>query len=191
MIAAIAIEHLSESIEDNNIGIAYLFFKYNAQADHSTSGLLCALLKQLVKRESDVLDGVKDIYDDPIWNKGLRPHLKDIVKTLQFVCSKYDTVYIIVDALDECANRTAFIELIANLRQLQSQSDVRLLFTSRDIPDIQEEFRSDKELEIRASDEDVRSYTAGQVPKLPHCIRRDKDLQNTVCTKIVKAADGI
>jgi hypothetical protein len=65
------------------------------------------------------------------------------------------------------------------------------MVTSRFIPDIQQEFRSALKLEVRASDEDVRRYVAGQIPRLPKCIQRDDEMKSLVQGKIVKAVDGM
>ena len=49
MMAAIAVNHLCRTAGCDDIGVAYLFYNYKAQADQSASGLLAALLKQLVQ----------------------------------------------------------------------------------------------------------------------------------------------
>ena len=46
-------------------------------------------------------------------------------------------------------------------------------------------------LEVRASKEDVKRFVAGQIPRLPKCIRRDDELILTVQSKIVEAVDGM
>ncbi len=102
------------------------------------------------------------------------------------------TVYIVVDALDECADSNgARGRLIDKLCELQARLDVRLLFTSRDIPEIKQKFQSNPVLEVRASGEDVRRFVEGQIPRLPNCIQRDEELKHTVQNKIVEAVDGM
>ena len=68
---------------------------------------------------------------------------------------------------------------------------MRLLFTSRFISEITLKFYLDSTLEVRASEEDVKCFVAGQIPRLPGCIQRDKDLKLAVQNKIVEAADGM
>ena len=93
-------------------------------------------------------------------------------------------MYITVDALDECADQS---QLIDELLKLQSCTGVRLLFTSRFIADITQRFRSNVTLEVRASEEDVRLFLEGQMPRLPKCIQRDKELQRLIENKIIEA----
>ena len=46
-------------------------------------------------------------------------------------------------------------------------------------------------LEVRASEEDVRWYVAGQMPRLPNCIKCDDELKHTVQSKIIEAVDDM
>jgi hypothetical protein len=75
--------------------------------------------------------------------------------------------------------------------ELQARTDVRLMFTSRFIPEITQKFCSKPTLEVRASEEDVMRFVAGQMPRLPNRIRRDDELKRAVQDKIVEAVDGM
>jgi NACHT domain len=191
MIAAIAIDYLCEMARGDNIGVAYLFCSYKAQVDQSVSNLFTALLKQLVQCRPDIAAPVAQIYDKHS-KKRSRPSLDEILQALNSICSNYTTVYIIVDALDECADRDGTRgRLIDTLRDLQARLDVRLLFTSRPIPAIIQKFQSDAVLEVRAREEDVRRFIDGQIPRLPNCIQRDEELKRTIQNKIIEAVDGM
>ena len=187
MMAAIAIDYLCMTAECD--GVAYLFCNYKAQANQSLSSLLAALLKQLVQRRPDIAAPVMQVYNNCLKRKR-RPSLDEILQALQSVCSSYTTVSIVVDALDECVARDG-ARLIDNLHQLQPRIDVRLLFTSRFMPEITQKFSLNTTLEVRASREDVRRFTAGQIPRLPNCVQRDEELKQTVQNKIIEAVDGM
>jgi Cdc6-like AAA superfamily ATPase len=191
MMAAIAIDHLYSTTSGNDIGITFLFCSYKTQTDQSASSLFAALLKQLVQSRPDIVALVIQMYE--LYSKrGRRPPLDDILQTLHSVCSAYTTVYIVVDALDECADgdgdRSRLVDM---LRGLQARTGVRLLFTSRFIPEITQKFQSTPILEVRASEEDVRRFVAGQIPRLSSCIQRDDELRCAVQNKIVEAVDGM
>ena len=81
--------------------------------------------------------------------------------------------------------------LIDKLRELQAKTDVRLMCTSRSIPEIMQKFCSNPTLEVRANEEDVRRFIAGQMRGLPKFIQRDDALKRTVQDKIVEAVDGM
>ena len=190
MMAAIAIDHLGRTAQAD-VGLAYLFCDYKSQVDQSVCGLLSALLKQLVQSRPDIAAPVTRLYDHHSKRKS-RPSLDDMFEALLTICSNHARVHVVVDALDECADqdatRSRFIE---KLRELQARTNVRLLFTSRFIPEITEKFQSDPMLEVRASEEDVERFVAGQIPRLPSCIRRDDKLTRTVQSKIVEAVGGM
>jgi len=188
MTAAIAIDHLCKSAANNGIGIAFLFCNYKAQADQSAPSLLSALLKQLVQSRLDIAAPVTRIHDDHSKQKS-RPSVDEILQALQSVCSNYTTVYIVVDALDECADRDGDrSRLIDKLRELQARTDVRLLFTSRFISEITQKFQSDITLKVRANEEDVGRFVAGQMSRLP---KYDEQLKSIIQDKIIEAVDGM
>jgi hypothetical protein len=191
MMAAIAIDYLCRTAYCNNIGVAYLFCSYKAQALQSTSSLFAALLKQLVESRPDIAAPVTQIYDHYLKQRNM-PSLHEILRVLQSICSNYTTVYIMVDALDECADGDGERGcLIHKLRELQARIGVRLLFTSRFIPEITQNFQSNLMLEVRASEEDARRFVAGHISRLPNCIRRDDELRHIVENEIVQAVDGM
>ncbi|KAI9861609.1 MAG: hypothetical protein M1813_005219 [Trichoglossum hirsutum] len=191
MIAAIAIDHLRRMARCDNIGAAYLFCNYKSQVDQSAQSLLAALLKQLVQSRPDIAAPVTHIYDYHL-KQNSRPTLDDIFGALQSACSSYAAVHIVVDALDECADKDgARGRLIDKLRELQARTDVWLMCTSRSIPEIMQKFCSNPTLEVRASEEDVRGFVAGQMPCLPNCIRRDDELKRAIQDKIVESVDGM
>jgi hypothetical protein len=46
-------------------------------------------------------------------------------------------------------------------------------------------------LEVRASEEDVKRFIEGQIPRLPNCIKRDNELRRAVQSKISEAVNGM
>ena len=90
-----------------------------------------------------------------------RPSLDEIFSALQSVLTLYSTVYVIIDALDECPDKDGTrSQLLAKLRDLQRKTDLHLMTTSRLIPDIVQEFDGMPMLEVRASDADVQIVEA-------------------------------
>ena len=191
MMAAIALGHVYRMAEHDDIGIACLFCSYKTQPDQYAPSLLASILKQLVQTRADLAAPAMHVYQKHSM-RGTKPSLDDLMQALLAVCSSYPTVYVVVDALDECTNKDgARYQLIDKLRDLQSRSNVHLLFTSRDIPEIKQKFNLDPMLEVRASEEDVGRYIQGQIDRLPTCIALDQDLQRTVQNRIIKVVDGM
>jgi Cdc6-like AAA superfamily ATPase len=191
MMAAIATEHLYAIARSAHIGIAYVFCNYKTQTEQTADALLAALLKQLAHGRPHLAASVLRMHEEHAL-RNTRPSAEEIFRALESVCSGHTVVYFIVDALDECSDSDGTRgQLIDKLRDLQAKNNLRLLFTSRDIPGISQEFQSDSKLEVRASEEDVRQFVAGQIHRLPGCIQRDPELQSTLQNKIVEAVDGM
>ncbi|KAF2008719.1 hypothetical protein BU24DRAFT_359840 [Aaosphaeria arxii CBS 175.79] len=191
MIAAIAIDHLSKSAQNSSHGLAYVYCNYKSQEEQDAVSMLAAILKQLVQAHPSTLDPVERLHKQHA-NKGTRPSLDEICSALQDVIERYSTAYIVMDALDECRDsdgtRRTFL---TRLRALQARRDIRLMATSRFIPEIEDGFKEAIKLEIEASQEDVKRFVVGQIYRLPKCIQRSDELQGMVQTKIVKAVDGM
>ncbi|KAF1955604.1 hypothetical protein CC80DRAFT_549295 [Byssothecium circinans] len=191
MAAAVTIDYLSKSVQNSSHGVAYVYCNYKTQEQQDASSMLGAILKQLVQSRSSSVEPVERLHQRHA-NRGTKLSFDEILVALRDVIAHYPTVYIVVDALDECRDddgtRRRFL---ARLRDLQEESDVRLMVTSRLLPDILEEFEEAMRLEVQASEEDVKRFVAGQIYRLPNCIQRDPALQDLVQSKIAEAVDGI
>jgi Cdc6-like AAA superfamily ATPase len=189
MIAAIAIDHLLESVQTSSHGVAYVYCNYKAQEEQDTSSMLTAIMRQLVQGRLSAIEPIERLYQKHT-DRGTRPSLDEVYSALREVLTHYPYVHIVIDALDECqyGTRRQFLDKLQNL---QAAHDIRLMATSRFIPEIQDVFRDALRLEVKASDEDIKRFVSGQIYRLPRCIQRDASLQETVQTKIVAATDGM
>ena len=190
MIAAITINHLM-AIQSDSVGLAYIFCNYKAQVEQNITGLLAAILKQLVQGRSSITVLVSHLHKRHS-SRGTRPSLKEIFTALQSVVRSFSITYIVVDALDECSNQDGTrSRLLARLHDLQQEADLRLIVTSRFIPDIENQFRLMPALEIRASEADVKRFVHSQIYRLPKCVQRDCELQAFVEGEIVEVVNGM
>ena len=191
MIAAIMINHLLKAVQSSAVGVTYVYCNYKLQKEQNTSSLMAAILKQLVQARPSIIEPVDRLYKQHA-NRGTKPSADEIFGALLSILTKFSTVYVVIDALDECpdsnGNRRQFL---AQLQDLQAKTDLRLMVTSRYIPEIIAKFRGALMLEVRAHDEDVRRFVAGQIYRLPKCIQRDITLQEMVQNKVTEAVDGM
>jgi hypothetical protein len=189
MIAATAIDHVLNTMQKGLHGVAYVYCNYKAREEQGVSNLLAAILKQLVQGRLSTVVHVEQLHQKHA-NRGTKPSLDEICSALRDVLAHYPTVYLVIDALDECQEDTRRV-VLAKLRDLQTAQDVRLMATSRFIPDIEDAFREAPRLEVRASREDIKRFVDGQTDRLPSCIRRNTKLQKKVQEQITNAVDGM
>ncbi|OBT95161.1 hypothetical protein VE01_07603 [Pseudogymnoascus verrucosus] len=207
MVSAITVDHLRKvadralgdllavkmgnTLHSGLHGVAQIFCNYKTQSEQNTTTLLSAILKQLVQAKPSAAKAANTLYERH-YDQGTRPSLEEIFATLKTTMMSFWTVYVVIDALDECADRDGTrSQFLGRLRDLQQDFDVRLMFTSRANPDIMSQFKSSLTLEIRASPADVKRYVRGQIHRLPKCVQRDEKLQGDVEDKIGEAVDGM
>jgi Cdc6-like AAA superfamily ATPase len=167
MMAAMVIDHLSRTIQNDHTGVAYVYCNYKVRVDRHATSLLTAILRQLVQAQLSIPEPISRLYEH-YHTSGTRPSAEEIYSALQSVLRYYSSVYLVVDALDECLDGEGTRPpLLAKLRGLQRGADVdlHLMVISRDIPEIAEEFKLAPSLEVRASDEDGETIYCG--PDIP------------------------
>lgn len=152
---------------DCRIGVAYLYFNFRRQDEQTLGNLLRSLLKQLVQEQPLVPEVVRGLHNQ-YKNNPLQPPQDEIITALTSVTALYSSVFIVIDALDECPKHNdCRTRLLYEIFRLQSKTGAKLFATSRDIPDIRREFAGCLSVEVRASDEDLQVYLNGNMPRLP------------------------
>jgi len=189
MVAAIAINHLLKVVQSSSIGVAYVYCNYKTQEEQDATSLLAAILKQL-QAQISLVEPVERLYQQHV-SRGTKPSFDEILGALQSVLANYSTIYVVIDALDECQDSNGTRrQFLAKLQDLQAGTDLRLMVTSRFIPEIIE-FKEELRLEVQASNKDVKRFVAGQIYRLPKYIQRSSALRDIVQEKIVEAIDGM
>ncbi|OJJ95066.1 hypothetical protein ASPACDRAFT_1891979 [Aspergillus aculeatus ATCC 16872] len=192
MIAAIAIDNLHAAfLPDQSIGLAYLYCAFDRQKEQTVESLLASLIKQLSKGQPSLPDAVKELFLEH-QRHNTRPSFDELSKTLLVVTSTYRRVFVVVDALDELLTSDGRLrQLLSQMFALQSRTNLSFLATSRPIPEIEKQFTACIMQTISASKEDIRSYIAGHLDRLPDFVIEDPALQEEIKDQIIKAAMGM
>lgn len=114
---------------------------------------------------------------------------------LQCLAHEFSEVYVAIDALDECIDKNGRIIWNGLLSKLKcSVSNLRLLYTSRNIEDIAGILAGSTRIEIRASEADIQAYVRAQLQSaeslLPIC-EQDAELENKIAQAIASKAEGM
>lgn len=92
--------------------------------------------------------------------------IKQLSRVFTKLFSSRDKIFVVIDALDECASSDMVaLELVSVLQGLGD--NVRLLLTSRTSTNFQGFFKDAARIDIKAKDEDVRLYLERKIPKHP------------------------
>ncbi|KAF4154399.1 hypothetical protein CNMCM6069_009417 [Aspergillus lentulus] len=175
-------------LDDQSIGIAYIYFNFRRQNEQKVEDLLASLLKQLSQEQPALPDSVGTLYKKHK-DKGTRPSLDEIPEALRSVAAKYSRAYIVIDALDECEVYGRRTKFLAEIFDLQAKCGVNVFATSRFIPQITERFKCSMTLEIRACDEDVREYLKDRILQSESAIL--VPVSEEIQSGIINAVDGM
>ena len=129
------------------------------------------------------------------------PSLEECMELLEQEAKRFSTVFVVVDALDECRDddgnadqydtRSILMQALSSL-----DKGVHILVTSRNVPLEQIESSpslSFKRMKITAVDEDVRQYVGTRIEhdKNLRAMAKKATLKTDIVTTIVKKAAGM
>ena len=167
------IEHIRDlRIHSSGIGFAYYYFDFNDERKQTIDGFLSSVLTQLSYQTETLPDGVRYLHEQSS-NGSLRPKRAALIDALFSVAKSYQKVYIIVDALDECQDRTEVVTLIMQIVNIGSKN-IHLMGTSRRERDLESVFQDNRSQTVSLTgafvDKDIALYVRSK-------LSRDRRLQ--------------
>ncbi|RMJ18063.1 hypothetical protein CDV36_002267 [Fusarium kuroshium] len=176
-LATIIIRHIlqirKEMAPERNIGLAYFYCDY-ANKEQSALDYVGALLCQLISLSDEVSPEVATLYNDhKPGSSPSCPLLEGFELALGTEVGRFDSVYIIVDALDECRDddegdshsctKARVLETFGKLGE-----KVHLLFTSREghpPTSLMDTGVPIATMKVTATDQDIRTYVRAQIKR--------------------------
>lgn len=182
---------LERNCEQDRVGLTYIYFVYN-DAHQTLVNLLGSLLQQLAMQSTALLAEIKSCYERCTRNKIL-PTAEEIGRLLCLQVEKFNKVFMVFDALDECPEGDKTREkLLSRVRGLLPVAN--LMVTSRPLLSIESTFKNDLRLEIRAQEQDVKKFIESQMDQEPNLIAllegRDA-VRSSITTTIVGRINGM
>ncbi|EEU34232.1 uncharacterized protein NECHADRAFT_85502 [Fusarium vanettenii 77-13-4] len=202
--ATIIIRHIiklqKEMTREKSIGLAYIYCDYMAE-DQSALDYVGALLRQLVNLSEEVSPEVVTLYKDH--QPGSSPPstlLEGYGLALETEIRRFESVYIVVDALDECRDDDeGEFQPCTRARVLQTLGSlgdkIHVLFTSRDerpavsLPDPTMPIAI---MKVLATENDIRTYVQARIEgsqSLKH--NTDSGLREDIKKTVAKKAAGM
>lgn len=176
-------------LESDDVGVAVIYLNHKETDAHSPSKLLASLWRQLVFK-TPISATINRLYDKH-WEPRTRPSLEEDHTILSSIISEYSKVVILVDALDEYPQEQRDV-LLRHLSALGP--GVILMITSRPHITIDHVISNYQTMEIRATEDDIRTYLEGQIAKSPRLskhITNSAGLREEIEARIVKRSDGM
>lgn len=185
------IRYLQERFANEEVAIACFYCDHRDYERQTTSDLIAALVKQLAYRSSQLPWQVVALYERLVDESG-RPGLKELESVLIALCKKPSKTFILIDALDEFANKSERRHFFLLLRELENAS-VKVFLTSRsNHEDINEHLQQAASIEIIASDYDVRNYLEQKMEENEAFTKRlTPPLKKAIVDVITERASGM
>ena len=191
-IAAIMTEHIEQTfIRDQSAAVACVYCNYKDKLVQTPANLLANVWMQ-IRGKGRLAPIMKELYASAATTgSSTRPGLDDITKILKDEVDRYAKVYVVIDALDECEPAYR-IRLLTELKALQPK--LKLMITSRFFDAFGADMGIDTDVEILASDDDIKRFVQDRVsitPRLRRWTAADSSLQATIEIKVIEAAQNM
>ena len=179
-----------QSVGGEHVGVAYIYCNYSEAEKQNPRNLLKSILLQLASRKREMIEELTEAYKKHS-KEGTALSLPECCHLLHATTSCFSKVYLVIDALDECAECTRDT-LFAELRKIKPQ--ISVLITSRHTFSDYYDPQSALRLEIEADLVDIRQYLEKRITestRLQALIKKDRDLCEDIISGIANKAKGM
>ncbi|GIZ40936.1 hypothetical protein CKM354_000425600 [Cercospora kikuchii] len=176
-----------------NAGYAVFYFTFSDNRKQQLVDLLRSLVAQLGWK-GPALPLLQQAHDRPDRST---PGLSELEKMVLSCFNAYDEVFLFLDALDECREeydiRHRLFKWLESV--LHEAGPVKLLATSREIPDIEKAMTklhaTSMPIATDPVNEDIRRYTMSQLEEDRRLSRLDGNMKQLIEDSITSKADGM
>lgn len=173
--------------------ICFFYFDFNDEQKQSWKKAIRSLLFQLILQQQNRLQVLEQLYQK--CENGQQQPAEAVIQSLLMDAVAYTGhKYIMMDAIDECADREDFLIFINKMVILQ-QPDLHIMITSRREKDIEERIKvlANYNINIQSAivDEDIRVYVHDRLATDSKLKKWSNPVQNEIVATMMKKADGM
>ncbi len=171
----------------------YFYFDFQVRQKQTLESCLRSLLVQLISRAPKALVSLKQLiaaYD----NGKSTPSRGSLLEAFRHAIVDVGLVYLVLDALDECTNRSILLQTLEECCRWGLPS-LHILTTSRketDIEDCLMKLGTGKVcLEESVVDQDIRSFVQEQIQKDPQLLMWPSKIRAEIESALLEGANGM
>jgi hypothetical protein len=159
---------------------AYFYFDFNDAQKQDPKLMLRSLLCQLVQRLVIIPKGVEALFSS-CENGRREPPLHALLEVIRQAAREFTQVYLVLDALDECTQRSELMDVLEKVAGWQL-NNLHLLMTSRKERDIEsslEDYIEEEDtlcLQRDIVDKDIQLYVQQRLSRDKSLAKWNKDL---------------
>ena len=165
------------------------YYCYFAHNQDETKPLLRWLINQLSRKAKHIPAILKKVYE-----YGGEPSLSDLLDTLACVLTRFDVVYIFVDAIDECNPREDLLRVLKDFVTESRFKSLRIIASSREYTDI-ERIMANISTPVSMNNpfvkEDIRCHVRSILESRPQFERWPRELLHKVEETVTEDARGM
>lgn len=187
VLASVIIDSLRQ-LRDTDTGVAGIYCSY--RTPDTTNALIGSVLRQLLKPSGPIPKNIEGAFKDSA----------SVLATMKDVSTHYQRLYLVIDALDECANVVDFLKQLSRVFEMISvdcpDTKIHLLFTGRhNVSQMMKRyFGRHSLLEITSREEDVRRYLQQNFDdhdQLAEWIACDNEFETLIVDSILARLSGM
>ena len=173
---------------EHDITVAGLYCDYLDRKEQTTSNILGAMLKQLIK-SGDIPGDIRKAFEDAKKHfGGVPPGAPELAKMLKMVIAQRQWVVICIDGLDEslAAHRTGLLRALQTI--VRQSSNVRLFLTGRPFirPEVEGYFPNMGTILVSPTREDTEAFLSMKLDGDPEPDAMDESLRAEIMEIIPK-----
>lgn len=187
------IEDLQESLQGPAEAVVYFFFSFAEPTKQKYHSFLSSAIYQLYRR-SDLLQPLQSEYE---MRNPSRPGVASLEAILSLYIQRFDRVYLVLDALDECPEGSDVRRnVLAGVTDMSnSLPNLRILTTSRPELDIHQHMMSMSmhAVELRIDDicQDIALYVDQELQTDVELRRLSEGCKSAIKSTLTTRADGV
>ena len=201
---------LVEKLHGANMGIAYFYCDYRDPETQKLSQILGSLTAQLSQQNLAFRAAVWKYYDASrkTYNAARAVEPEILVEILTQSCVEFSQVFLVLDAIDECSNRSSQgnpslrSSMLDCLYEIQKKANgkIKILITSRPTVDIRKAFLNTPSIPVLSelNSPDIKLYVQEELQKAiekdPDWLGNEEDPQTVkllTVSRLVDKANGM
>jgi hypothetical protein len=198
ILSSTIIEHLLQHCQDDSSMVtAYFYFDFNDAEKQDPELMLCSLLYQLLQRSVTILKDVDALFSS-CDNGQRRPSVHALLEATQQAAQEFTQVYVVLDALDECTQRSELMDVLEAMAGWKLDN-LHLLMTSRKEREIESSLESYVEerdtvcLQRDGVDQDIQRYVQQRLRDDKGLVKWNKDaaIRQEIEAALMRGAQGM
>jgi hypothetical protein len=195
ILSSIILQDLLRAYGDNKAkAVVYFYFDFNDSRKQNAESMLRSLICQLSRKTTNIPSRLENVF--LLHEK--QPSSDELIRVLHQLTESFAEVYIVLDALDECSQRSELMDILTTIGGWQLQKS-HIIVTSRrerDIEDTLQIISSQRDhisFESKVIDEDIRQYVRQRLSddKALNKWGKEVTLRQEIETTLIQGSQGM